>query len=821
MRKGKLITFSVMILCLLSLLVPLLAMTAISVGAEGERRITLSTDSVIRQGETRYAYVYMDSVESLSALRVEVYFDSTKINVIDSYNSVACELYDSSVKDGCLQYTYIFNGEDGAIGGELFYFAYTVLPDATLGTTYFDIMVTDAYDAALTPVAVGGSRHDLTVTEYTQERTTYAYGTTSLTTAVKQELEISYSLGAYEIASGAFVIQYDPELFAFVEWTPGGLLDRKLVDVNADLAGAIYVSFVGTEYSAYQSDLGKIRFRTLRNTDTVSEIQLSVTELTDLDLNPIACTGYTTHATVQYDPSYTEDAPAMTLLPTYEHKTGQVSATIRLDPDSHLGAGDFTVKFDPSVLTFASATKGFAPSFFHINDKKAADGELKFSVISLSDITAAETVLTLTFDAKPSCTDYTTNFELSGSELSNALTAPIVLNFVDSPVVVTTNGHDITHHPAQAPTCTAVGRNAYETCSRCDYSTYVEIPATGHTEAIDASVAPTCTETGLTQGAHCSVCGEILLAQTVIPAAGHIYTEALTPPTCTEQGYTTYTCHCGDKHMDNYVDATGHTNLPAIEEGRLEATCTENGSYEAVIFCSICQAEISREPHIIPAAGHTAVSDAYVAPTCTATGLTEGKHCSVCREVLVAQTDIPAKGHTPAPVAEENRIEADCIHSGSYDAVIYCSICQAEISRESHTIPATGHTESEWTVILTPDIGKEGKEQLSCTVCGVMLDERTIPALPPETGSETEPDTDTESETDLETETAVITTEETRVESETSAETLVPSATSSEAPGSSTTSDGCSSSLTIGCMALYLLFMSVVVFVMKKDSVSS
>ena len=40
----------------------------------------------------------------------------------------------------------------------------------------------------------------------------------------------------------------------------------------------------------------------------------------------------------------------------------------------------------------------------------------------------------------------------------------------------------------------------------------------------------------------------------------HTYTEAVTAPTCTEQGYTTYTCECGDSYVDDYVDATGeHT----------------------------------------------------------------------------------------------------------------------------------------------------------------------------------------------------------------------------------------------------------------------
>ena len=78
-------------------------------------------------------------------------------------------------------------------------------------------------------------------------------------------------------------------------------------------------------------------------------------------------------------------------------------------------------------------------------------------------------------------------------------------------------GHDLVHHDAQDPTCTEVGWEAYDTCSRCDYTTYAEIAALGHTEVIDPAKDPTYTETGLTEGKHCTVCGEILVAQQVIP----------------------------------------------------------------------------------------------------------------------------------------------------------------------------------------------------------------------------------------------------------------------------------------------------------------
>lgn len=42
------------------------------------------------------------------------------------------------------------------------------------------------------------------------------------------------------------------------------------------------------------------------------------------------------------------------------------------------------------------------------------------------------------------------------------------------------------------------------------------------------------------------------------PPNGHSYEAVVTPPTCTEDGYTTHTCHCGDSYVDSHVDATGH-----------------------------------------------------------------------------------------------------------------------------------------------------------------------------------------------------------------------------------------------------------------------
>ena len=71
-----------------------------------------------------------------------------------------------------------------------------------------------------------------------------------------------------------------------------------------------------------------------------------------------------------------------------------------------------------------------------------------------------------------------------------------------------------------------------------------------------------------------------------------------------------------------------------------EASCTKDG--EKVRVCSLCN---KTETETIPATGHTEVIDKAVAATCTKTGLTEGKHCSVCNAVIKAQETVPAKGH--------------------------------------------------------------------------------------------------------------------------------------------------------------------------------
>ena len=78
-----------------------------------------------------------------------------------------------------------------------------------------------------------------------------------------------------------------------------------------------------------------------------------------------------------------------------------------------------------------------------------------------------------------------------------------------------------------------------------------------HTHEYSAVVtAPTCTEQGYTTYT-CTICGDSYVTD-YTEATGHSHEAVVTDPTCTEQGYTTYICACGDRYVTDYTDALGH-----------------------------------------------------------------------------------------------------------------------------------------------------------------------------------------------------------------------------------------------------------------------
>ena len=106
-------------------------------------------------------------------------------------------------------------------------------------------------------------------------------------------------------------------------------------------------------------------------------------------------------------------------------------------------------------------------------------------------------------------------------------------------------------------------------------------------------------------------------------------------------------------------------NSGAVTE---KATCTAAGT--KTYTCENCG---GTKTETVAPTGHTVASTSPVAPTCTATGLAEGKHCSVCKEVLTAQEVVPATGHTPVYTVKDAETH-----------IVSCANCE-NTSQEAHT----------------------------------------------------------------------------------------------------------------------------------------
>ena len=272
-------------------------------------------------------------------------------------------------------------------------------------------------------------------------------------------------------------------------------------------------------------------------------------------------------------------------------------------------------------------------------------------------------------------------------------------------------GHTEEIIKGEAPTCTEAGLTDGKKCSVCYeiLEAQEEIPVADHTEEVVEGKAPTCTETGLTEGKKCSVCGEIIVAQEEIPVADHTEeTVAGKEATCTEAGLSDgkKCAVCGttlaeqeiipanghkdeDKNFECDVCladlCTDHVPAQAVEENRIEATCTAKGSYELVVKCAQCGEEISREAKEIDKLAHSEELMAGKGATCTEAGLTDGKKCSVCGEILVAQEEIPMAEHTEETVAGK---AATCTEAGLTDGK-KCTACGETLVAQEE-IPA-GH----------------------------------------------------------------------------------------------------------------------------------
>ena len=235
------------------------------------------------------------------------------------------------------------------------------------------------------------------------------------------------------------------------------------------------------------------------------------------------------------------------------------------------------------------------------------------------------------------------------------------------------NNHDLVHHDAKAPSCTEIGWDAYDTCSRCDYTTRKELPALNHDLRQSVITAPTCTETGWAY-VKCSRCD--YYDTPVLPALKHdLRQRVITAPTCTEEGWAYVKCSRCDYFATPLLSALNHD----LEQHAAKApTCTEIGwnAYEA---CSRCDHTTYAE---LPALNHDLKQHAAQAPTCTEIGWNAYETCSRCDHTTYAE--LPALNHD---LVRHEAKAPTCTEIG-WDTYEACSRCDHTTYAE---LPALNH----------------------------------------------------------------------------------------------------------------------------------
>ena len=186
------------------------------------------------------------------------------------------------------------------------------------------------------------------------------------------------------------------------------------------------------------------------------------------------------------------------------------------------------------------------------------------------------------------------------------------------------NNHDLRPHAAKAPTCTEKGWNEYDTCSRCNYTTYAELPALNHDLVPHAAKAPTCLDIGWNEYDTCSRCDHTTYAE--LPALNHdLVPHAAKAPTCLDIGWNEYnTC--------SRCSYTTYAELPALNHDLVHhdakaPTCLDIG-WNEYDTCSRC--DYATYYAELPALGHD-YRDILVKPTCETDGYTLFA-CSRCND---------------------------------------------------------------------------------------------------------------------------------------------------------------------------------------------
>ena len=317
---------------------------------------------------------------------------------------------------------------------------------------------------------------------------------------------------------------------------------------------------------------------------------------------------------------------------------------------------------------------------------------------------------------------------------------------------VTETEHNYVETSRNESTCTQKGNVTY-TCSRCGDTYTDELPLAEHTPTVINKVDATCSKEGYTGDTVCSVCNAVILKGSTIEKSAHDYDKQTVEPTCTEQGYTIYTCkNCNYSYKGDYTAVNENNHTLKYNVNKKAATCSEEG-YTGDTVCTACGktiekgSAIKKVPHTYVTTvvepncfeqgytlhkcsvcndtyksdftqpdetKHVEVIDKGYPATCTTAGLTDGSHCSVCGNIIKEQNVINPLGHD---IKKFPAVEATCISEGK-TAGEKCMREGCDYEIKQTVIPKSdSHVWDEGVISTKATCSKEGKITYTCLIC--------------------------------------------------------------------------------------------------------
>lgn len=601
------------------------------------------------------------------------------------------------------------------------------------------------------------------------------------------------------VMSGSFILHYNEEQVRFQKVTANKNVEGLIVSYNKVEEGTVKVAYAFNKCSTTTMNFLNMEFIPLEKS-TSSNISLSDVTITNEQLQECTFDG-SYEATISTSEQQSDNLFTVNGLDSIDSQE-TFDVTINLAGNSGIASMTAYLEYDKDIFEIqdASFSDGILKNSF-TNVSTSTKGKVKFAFMSTDDIKADGQVIKLIFKAIKN-ENVSGKFQLVVDELTDSNATKQEYNIAD----LTTKVNKICIHNYIGPdfqwsddysTCKAVYTCEYNsehvikvdcdvettrteaTCEEDGNITHTAtgtyndqkitdvqketIPAKGHVKGevkIENATEATCEEGGsYDEVVYCTVCNKELSRTTVkTEAKGHKWNngKVTTEPTCTEEGMKTFQCMVCGKTKTEAVAALGHNWNKDFTVDK-EATCEVGGSYDEVIYCTVCGKELSRTTIKTEAKGHKWDSGKITKePTCTEEGVKTfectvcGKtktekvealghdwnndftvdkeatceetglksiHCKRC-DIKKDETVIPAKGHVAGEKKIENAKEAVCEAGGSYDEVVYCTVCNKEISRKTIKTEAKGHKWDSGKITKEPTYTEQGTRTYTCTVCG-------------------------------------------------------------------------------------------------------